>query len=523
MKKLILVAGIVLVSCLLFPVVSFAQGYVAITSPQADSTSTFTGSQVTITGTSVPDATITIHIDGSVTGSTTANSEGAWSYQASRLSPGTHTVSAAMQGATHYAYMANPGQGSVDIVDVEAHEFIERIGGFDSITDLLYSPSGKVYATIDGKGGCKLGVVDPADPMTVSTIDIDDGCVPGSIAANPDGSKLYTVYTDVLGDYNVGVVDTATDTMAGTFPLGLDPSTSLAGVAINPANTEVWVRTGTGIDIYALSDYSHNRTITFAGAAYTSSNIVFSAGGDLAYTGDSFLGVVHVIATADDSYTDIPTGAQTKNVAITSDDSKLYAIASYPTQKIYTISTASNTVIDTADAAQPPESIGVSPDGKAFVAGDDHGTGEIYFGRTLQNATITATITAPDGGSYYTYNSYFIAPPGSRTFSTSAITFAIAAPAGGSLNTTSIVTAKSLTNIKQLSQQTATQISNPIIAALSTPLAKEHSKTSKNSGSPSQISTTTTRGYKHFMWGLIVPVITLLCIFWRRRRKDKER
>ena len=44
------------------------------------------------------------------------------------------------------------------------------------------------------------------------------------------------------------------------------------------------------------------------------------------------------------------------------------------------------------------------------MVGDDHGSGQIYFGATSGNATVTNTITAPNGGSYFTSTGDFIAP-----------------------------------------------------------------------------------------------------------------
>ena len=77
-----------------------------------------------------------------------------------------------------------------------------------------------------------VSVIDTATNTVVATIPV--GTIPFGVAVTPDGTKVY-VTND--GSNNVSVIKTATNTVVKTVPVGTAPY----GVAVTPDGTKVYV------------------------------------------------------------------------------------------------------------------------------------------------------------------------------------------------------------------------------------------------------------------------------------------
>jgi len=110
------------------------------------------------------------------------------------------------------------------------HSFFAALVG--AIAILGGAPSSAQNAYITNSGSNTVSVIDTATNTVVSTIPV--GISPGGVAVTPDGSKVYV--TNFLSN-TVSVIATATNTVVSTIPVGTDP----AGVAVTPDGSKVYV------------------------------------------------------------------------------------------------------------------------------------------------------------------------------------------------------------------------------------------------------------------------------------------
>jgi YVTN family beta-propeller protein len=96
------------------------------------------------------------------------------------------------------------------------------------------SPDGsKVYVTNRGTG--TVSVIDTATNIVIATIPV--GLNPIGVAVKPNGSKVYVATDDFNTRPIVSVIDTATNIVIATIAVGLSPN----GVAVKPDGSKVYV------------------------------------------------------------------------------------------------------------------------------------------------------------------------------------------------------------------------------------------------------------------------------------------
>ncbi|MEI6480875.1 MAG: YncE family protein [Candidatus Saccharibacteria bacterium] len=385
---------------------------IKITSPTA-STTIFDG-PLTVTGTSASDVLVDVTVDGVLAGTADPGAGTTWSLKIPHVTAGNHTISAQMRQKRQYAYMANRGTGAIDVVDVVSKAYVHEILGPDVYYAAIFNArDNRMYAASQWNGTCAIKIFNATTFAVEDSISMSgDGSYPISLALDPASNKLYEVCNDGNGGYNVIVYDTNTYAPTGSFDLNLDPGDYPSGITINPSNTEVWVRYNKGIKEYDLTsptfDLLNTDELDPSGNAVN--NIVFNQAGTRAYTADSNTDQVYTINIFNATMEAHTVSSNLSNLAFTPDFTKLYGISS-GTSSIYVLNPSDLSVLDVQGTNQPPESLAITGDGLDFVVGDDHGSGEIYFGSTSGNATVTNTITAPNGGSYLTTTGNFIAPP----------------------------------------------------------------------------------------------------------------
>ena len=138
------------------------------------------------------------------------------------------------------------------------------------------------------------------------------GLSPFGVAVTPDGSKVYVTDSSRLG--HVSVIDTATNTVIATIPVGIGPR----GVAVTPDGSKVYV---TNVQLPNPS-------------------------------------VVSVIATATNTViATIPLGGESNGVAVTPDGRKVY-VANSGSNNVFVIDTASNLVLAVVSVGIQPVAFG---------------------------------------------------------------------------------------------------------------------------------------------------------------------
>lgn len=183
----------------------------------------------------------------------------------------------------------------------------------------------RVYVSNDGDG--TVSVIDSGTNTLITTIPV--GQFPRGVVVSPEGTRLYVSnFTDCcsVNPGTVSVIDTATYAVIATIPVGNNPT----GIAITPDGSHVYV-----------------------------SNYGFSAGD----------GTVSVIDTATNTVTtNITVSPGPWNMAMSGDGTRLY-VSSTGSNAIAVIDTATNTVVSTITVPNHPAGMVLNPDGsRLFVA-----------------------------------------------------------------------------------------------------------------------------------------------------------
>src|SRR2546428_117434 len=117
----------------------------------------------------------------------------------------TMVAAARPASAAPVAYVANSGNGSVSVVDVETNAVLSTMPLGTNPFGVAVDPSGaRVYATNRDDG--TISVIDPAAETVVATVDV--GSSPTGIAVDASGRRLYVANR---GSDSVTVLDTSTN------------------------------------------------------------------------------------------------------------------------------------------------------------------------------------------------------------------------------------------------------------------------------------------------------------------------
>jgi YVTN family beta-propeller protein len=190
---------------------------------------------------------------------------------------------------------------------------------------------------------------------------------------------------------NVSVIDTATNTVVATVPVGTFP----IGVAATPDGKHVYVANSVNsVSVIATATNTVVATITVGLAPF---GIAITPDGKHAYVTNANSDTVSVIDTATNTVTaTVPVGHLPGGVAVTPDGKHVY-VANFGGDFPFTVSvidTTSNTVVATVTVGDSPQGVAATPDGKhVYVTNQDSSTVSV-----IATATNTVTATVPVGG-----------------------------------------------------------------------------------------------------------------------------
>ncbi len=246
------------------------------------------------------------------------------------------------------------------------------------------------FAYITNAGSNTISVIDTATNTVTATIPV--GTNPRGVAVNPTGTMVYVANYD---SNTISVIDTATNTVTATIPVGTWP----LGIAVNH----------TGTTVYVANNWSHNVSVVDTATNTVTSTIPMddSPYGVAVNHTDTSVYVseyfpsnnnVSVIDTATNTVTaTIPVGTSPTGVAINPTSTTVY-VANFSSNTISVIDTATNTVTATIPVGTNPNGVAVNPIGTiVYVA--NHNSNTISVINTATN-TVTATIpvgTSPTG------------------------------------------------------------------------------------------------------------------------------
>lgn len=184
--------------------------FVSITSPSTGAS--FAGGVSTITGTGPANQTITLFVDNQQVGTTTASSEGLWTYSATGIAAGNHTFDAKwIPGAevmfVPYLDMQNY-RTNVRVYDTSTDQLIKEVSlpFYSFAIQAIVSPNkDKLFLVgvfeANGEGG-----VWEVDLNSAAITAYHSGGAPiMSAVMSPDGTKMYTnSFTNVMQTFTVG-------------------------------------------------------------------------------------------------------------------------------------------------------------------------------------------------------------------------------------------------------------------------------------------------------------------------------
>lgn len=207
-------------------------------------------------------------------------------------------------------------------------------------------------------------------------------------------------YISNQSDATVSVIDTATNTVTTTIPVGQSP----LGVAVNSAGTRAYVA-NFGTDTVSVIDTSTNTVIDeiFLPANSVQGIAVNASGSRVYAVGSSGAdGQVAVIDTATDTIVStIVVARMPRSAAVSLDGTRVYVGHSIDSANgsVTVIDAASNTVVTTIPVAAAPWGIVVNPAGtRVYVTHQQAGVGHVTIIDAQAN-TVIATPAVP-GGSY---------------------------------------------------------------------------------------------------------------------------
>ena len=198
-----------------------------------------------------------------------------------------------------------------------------------------------------------------------------------------DPAFAQNAYITNHGDGTVSVIDTATDIVTATIPVGPD----LFGVAVSPDGSTVYVSHDFESTVSVINTATNTVTATIT-VGTDPAGVAVSPNGRTAYVTNDFDNTVSVIDTATNTMTaTIPVGAAPFGVAVSPDSRTVY-VANVLANTVSEIDTTTNTVTATIPVGPNPLGVAVNPNGRT-----------IYVANVLDNTvseidTVTDTVTA---------------------------------------------------------------------------------------------------------------------------------
>jgi YVTN family beta-propeller protein len=209
----------------------------------------------------------------------------------------------------------------------------------------------------------------------------------------------------------VSVIDTATNTVVTTIPVGVNPE----GVAITPDGTRAYVTNNTSNTVSVIDTTTNTVFATIIPFGPGPSGVAITPDGTRAYVTSDRSDAVSVIHTATNAvFATILVGLGPSGVAITPDGTRAY-VTNRNSSTVSVISTSTNAVVATISSTEffSPVGVAITPDGtRAYVAND--GSGTVVVIDTSTNTVVT-TITVGFGSF-----GVAITPDGTRAYVTNA-------------------------------------------------------------------------------------------------------
>jgi uncharacterized repeat protein (TIGR01451 family) len=262
-------------------------------------------------------------------------------------------------------------------------------------------------AYVANENSNNISVIDTTTNTVTATIPV--GNRPVAVAVTSDGSRIYVAN---FGDGTVSIVDAATSAIIATVVVGSEP----ISIAINPNGSKLYVANFASSTVSVIDTITNTVTASIAvGDPATPSDpsaILVSPDGTRVYVANQNQGTVSVIDTSNNTVAaTIVVGDRNSNptaLAITPNGSKVY-VALFDNAAVSVIATATNTVTASIPVGSFPSGLAVTPDGRSvYVTSQSGNVSAIDAGSNTVTTTIAVggqpigIAASPDGTSVYT-------------------------------------------------------------------------------------------------------------------------
>ena len=249
------------------------------------------------------------------------------------------------------------------------------------------------FAYVPNSVSNNVSVIDTTTNTVVATIPV--GQTPFGVAVDSQTVLTFVYITNAGPTSNsVSVIDVNTNTVIATIPVGTRP----VGVAVTPDKSFVYVANLDSNDVSVI-DTSSNTVIATIPVAIQPHGIVVTPNGDFVYVVSTSGNTISVIDTATNTVVATIPVNRPYNIAITPDGLFAYATEADVPSNVYVIDTTTNTLVATiATAGGQPHGLIVTLDG-SFVYVGGNASGNTYVIDTTTNTVVDTIVLggAPNG------------------------------------------------------------------------------------------------------------------------------
>ena len=312
-------------------------------------------------------------------------------------------IALAGPGRAQTAYVPNSDETTVSVIDTVTNTVTAKIGVGYYPTAAAVTPDGsKVYVANTDQGNTQpstVSVIDTATNALAATIPVDGA--PVGVAVTPDGSKVY-----VSCENSVLVIAAAANTVIAVIPVARP-----LGLAVTPDGSELYVGNAYLNAVSVIDTATNTITTTIPVGIYPAGMAVTPDGSKL-YVANSNANTVSVIDTATSAVAaTVTVGNNPEGLAVTPDGSRVYT-ANWADGSVSVINTATNTVTGSAiPVGYAPYGLSITPDGRQVYVADPY-ENEIWVLATATNKIVKAV---PVGTFPIAFGNFIARTPGPAT------------------------------------------------------------------------------------------------------------
>jgi gliding motility-associated-like protein len=271
-------------------------------------------------------------------------------------------------------------------------------------TPVSFSGTANVYTWLNNMPGIGLPGSGTGNIPLFTAVNNGSTPVVATITVTPIIAGL--AYIPNTASNNVSVINTVSNTVIATIPVGKNPH----GIAAGPGGNYVYIANGLSNTVSVVNTTT-NTVMATVPVGNNPETIAASGSGGSVYVANAVDGTVSVINTATNTITAIITlGGTLNSIAVSPDGSHLY-VSDLSTDNIAVINTATNSVIANIALDGDPTDIATSPDGNFVYVTNGNSVSVITAATNIVTATIgvgtipTSLAVSPEGDYIYTANS----------------------------------------------------------------------------------------------------------------------